>query len=212
MSNLYTPTPDGENSKQLEELLKTGMLPKDPIPVKIIGTKLLVFNKVHGSLLYGYNRFFGTPVGIRKPKSHIFDRPLELTPFEAFYLLKKKIVTVWEENSESREQEYNESSFRDYANSSVKDFDNKYAIYEDLREKKYIPRSGQKFGAHFIAYEKGPGLGHSSFCIKVKSGSAAIISSLDVVTAGRLATSVKKNFVLANPVTKTYYKFNWFKP
>ena len=38
------------------------------------------------------------------------------------------------------------------------------------------------------------------------------ITAIDMVRAGRLATSVRKKFVIANPLTKSYYFFEWFKP
>ncbi|KKK66887.1 hypothetical protein LCGC14_2959590, partial [marine sediment metagenome] len=40
----------------------------------------------------------------------------------------------------------------------------------------------------------------------------AEITAVDMVRAGRLATSVRKKFVIANPLTKSYYFFEWFKP
>src|SRR6056297_3269801 len=95
MSFLNTPPANEEDKSELENLLETGDLPEDPIPARLMGNKVLVFNKVHGSLLYGFKRFYGTPVGIRKPKSHIFDNPLELTVYEAYYLLHKGIITLY---------------------------------------------------------------------------------------------------------------------
>jgi tRNA-intron endonuclease len=197
-----------ELSEDDAKLLETGEYPSFKIPVKTIGNKCLVFYPVYGSLLYGYGRYFGSPVGIHKPKSHIFNRPLELTLFEVMYLLKHEIVEVF---SEENSTIYTPETFYLFACAKYPEFAEKYVIYEDLREKKYIPRPGQKFGADFIVYKEGPGVDHSSFCIQVLSRLNKI-SSIDVVRAGRLATSVKKRFVLANPITKSYFQFRWFKP
>ena len=192
----------------LASLLETGTFPPEPIAAKLIGSKVVVFRPVFGSLLYGYNRYFGSPLGIRKPKTHIFDRPLELTLFEALYLLKRKRITIISTDNPSP---FSPDQFAKWADQKYPDFADKYIIYEDLREKKYIPRPGQKFGADFIVYRQGPGVDHSSFCIEVLSRHHPI-SSMDVVRAGRLANSVKKRYVLANPITKTYFQFKWFKP
>ena len=186
----------------------TGEFPVEKIPVKIIGNKLLVFRPVFGSLLYGYGRYFGTPVGIHKPKSHIFNRPLELSLFESLYLLKHERIAICLNNDP---QVYTIENFTQFAHHKYPEFLEKYVIYEDLRDKHYIPRPGQKFGADFIVYKEGPGVDHSSFCIQVLSRTSKI-SSIDVVRAGRLATSVKKRFILANPITKSYFQFRWFKP
>jgi tRNA-intron endonuclease len=196
-----------EPSDPLTSLLTTGEFPPAPIEAQIIGNKIVVFRPVCGSLLYGYNRYFGSPLGIRKPKSHIFDRPLELTLFEALYLMKHTKISV------SHEKEKNPLKIEEFiawASQKYPEFADKYEIYEDLREKKYIPRPGQKFGADFIVYKQGPGLDHSAFCIEVLPRNHRI-SAMDVVRAGRLATSVKKKYVLANALTKTYFQFKWFK-
>jgi tRNA-intron endonuclease len=173
-----------------------------------VGKKLIVFNHIHGSFLYGFGRFFGIPVGIYKPKRETFTRPLELSYFETFYLLRKSRIRV---NESQNSKSYTPDEFLDFANENYPLFEEKYVIYEDLRNKGYIPRPGQKFGADFVIYEKGPGRDHSSFCIQVLSR-AARISSIDVVRSARLASSVKKRFILANPVSKKYFSFKWYKP
>ena len=97
---------------------------------------------------------------------------------------------------------------------AIKYYDNfidKYDIYEDLRDKGWIVRPGLKFGADFAVYEKGPGLDHSPYIIQIMAKTVKL-SAIDIVRAGRLANSVKKDFIIANALTRTYYRFNWFKP
>jgi len=187
--------------KQNEIILKEGKFPKGKI-------EAILLNNIHGSLLYGYGRYFGIPLGIRKPKNHIFDKPLELTLLEAMYLLSNQIITI---NSEKSKKKWKKDEFFEYGKKNFPQFEEKYTIYHDLREKKYIPRPGQKFGADFIVYREGPGIDHASFCISVLSNNSEI-SSIDVVRSARLATSVKKRFILANPLTKSYFSFKWYKP
>lgn len=208
MSPLSDVINDPVEQKKGEELLESGDWPEIPIKVSYINERFLVFNHVHGSLLYGYGRFFGIPVGIRKPKSHVFTRPLELSLFETVYLEKLGHVFVFISTSNEK---ISHDSLITIGKEIYPNFEEKFTIYEDLRDKNYIPRPGQKFGADFIVYEKGPGRDHSSFCIQVLSQFTKI-SSIDVVRSARLATSVKKRFVLANPTTKTYFSFKWHKP
>lgn len=195
-----------EQEKQLEE----GALPSEPIVAQLIGTKILIFNHIHGYLLYGFGRYFGIPVGIRKPKIEPFQRPLELSPLETCYLLKQKLIKLISVDN-FVEKIWSFKDFYAFSQNNYPRFVERYSIYEDLREKNYVPRPGQKFGADFIVYRQGPGIDHSSFCIQVLSPLTKI-SSIDVVRSARLATSVKKRFVLANPTTKTYFSFKWFKP
>ncbi|WP_457557644.1 tRNA-intron lyase [Candidatus Harpocratesius sp.] len=210
MSPLSYPELDENIDPLVEKTLQEGQLPDEPIEAKLIGKKILIFNHIHGYLLYGFGRYFGIPVGIRKPKIEPFQRPLELSALESYYLLKKNIIIIHSFQNNTTKT-WNPTEFYNFCTKNYPFFEERYLIYEDLREKKYIPRPGQKFGADFIVYRKGPGIDHSSFCIQVLSPYAKI-SSIDVVRSARLATSVKKRFVLANPTTKTYYSFKWFKP
>jgi tRNA-intron endonuclease len=189
-------------------LIQSGNFPEDPMESLILGNKVVVFRPLWGALLYGYNRYFGSPMGIQKPKSHLFNRPLQLSLFEALYLMKKTRIIIKDPKSN---QILSQEEFNKWADTKFPGFSDKYIIYEDLRDKKYIPRPGQKFGSDFIVYKQGPGIDHSSFCIEVLPRNHKI-TSMDVVRAGRLATSVKKRYIMANPITKTYFSFKWFKP
>ena len=72
-------------------------------------------------------------------------------------------------------------------------------------------RPGLKFGADFAVYKKGPGLDHSPYLIQVLPKHANL-TAIDIVRAGRLANSVKKKFIIANALNRTYYGFKWFRP
>jgi len=204
-SNISAPT------DEYAYLLEKGEFPSFKIPAKLIGNKLVVFIHSFSSLLYGYGRYFGQPLGIRKPRNQYFSRPLELSLFEGVYLVKHNRIEVFSENTGNPPKSWTHEALFKFGCEKYPEFADKYSIYEDLRDKQYIPRPGQKFGADFVVYKEGPGQDHSSFCIQVLSRSNKI-SSIDVVRAGRLATSVKKRFVLANPLTKSYFQFRWFKP
>ena len=184
----------------------------EKIPTKFINNRIIVFNSLYASYLYvkGINgqRFFGSPLGISKPRLEYFSKPSELSLIEALYLLEKNYITLFDvkENKSLDSEEFHEIAIGIHSK-----FEEKYIIYKDLREKGYVPRPGLKFGADFVTYRKGPGLEHSLFMVHVLPHDSEI-TAIDMVRAGRLATSVRKKFVIANPLTKSYYFFEWFKP
>ncbi len=178
------------------------------IPTKFINNRVIVFNPLYASYLYVKKGFFGSPLGINKPRLEYFSKPSELSLIEAYYLLEKDEIIIFDvkENKDLSPKE-----FYKLAKNIHHKFEEKYTIYKDLREKGYIPRPGLKFGADFVTYRLGPGLEHSLFMVHVLPHDAEI-TAVDMVRAGRLATSVRKKFVIANPLTKSYYFFEWFKP
>jgi len=180
----------------------------DKIPTKFVNSRVIVFNPLHASYLYVKKGFFGSPLGIYKPRLEYFSKPSELSLIEAYYLLERDEITIFD----VKENTFMESSkFYEIAKSIHHKFEEKYIIYKDLRERGYIPRPGLKFGADFVVYKKGPGLEHSLFMVHVLPHDSEI-TAIDMVRAGRLATSVRKKFVIANPLTCSYYFFEWFKP
>lgn len=180
----------------------------EKIPTKFINSRVIVFNPLFASFLYVKQRFFGSPLGISKPRLEYFSKPSELSLIEAYYLLLKEKITI---EDPEKNQFLSSEEFFEIAKKLHHKFEEKFIIYEDLREKGYIPRPGLKFGADFVVYRKGPGLEHSPFIVHVLPHDAKI-SAIDMVRAGRLATSVRKKFVIANPLTISYYFFEWFKP
>ena len=180
----------------------------EKIPVKFINNRVIVFNPLFASYLYVKKKFFGSPLGISKPRLEYFSKPSELSLIEAYYLLKNDEITIFDVKEQKK---LNPKEFFDIAKKIHNKFEDKYIIYKDLRDKKYVPRPGLKFGADFVVYKKGPGLEHSLFMVHVLPHNSEI-TAIDMVRAGRLATSVRKKFVIANPLTKSYYFFEWFKP
>lgn len=156
--------------------------------------------------------FYGKPLGIPKPKAPDFDKPLILDLIEAIYLVKKGVLYV---KDPKNERGLSLKMLIDYAKRSYENFDEKYMVYEDLREKGYIVISGLKFGTDFAVYKKGPGLEHAPYIVDVLSGEYEINTD-ELIRAGRLATSVKKRFIIAIPNKNTgkieYLVFKWWKP
>lgn len=78
------------------------------------------------------------------------DDYLELSPVEAMHLVDREIIEVFQDDQElDREELWDIFVERD------EEFDFKYKVYDDLRERGYIVKSGFKFGAHFRVYPRG---------------------------------------------------------
>ncbi len=177
---------------------------------ELLESNLIVWNAEEGSKLYS-NGFYGKPIGIAKPKSTEFDVPLILDLIEGLYLLENDMIEVYRGPDKAR---VSARGLRSYAKKTYKDFDLNYAVYRDLREGSYVVLPGIKFGCTYALYEKGPGVDHAPYLVSV-SDSEENITSTDIVRAGRLATTVRKRFIIAVPNLKTkkvrYLMFDWFK-
>ncbi|MGQ9719773.1 MAG: tRNA-intron lyase [Candidatus Jordarchaeum sp.] len=176
----------------------------------IQGNRVIVWNPEEGSQLYAES-FYGQPLGIRKPKSPQFTRPLELSLIETLYLLEKEKIELTDatDGHTITKQELEQKAEQTYI-----DFKTKYTVYKDLREKGYIVRPGLKFGADFSVYNQGPGIDHAPLIVSVVPKGTQL-SPIETVRAGRLATSVRKKFVIATvaPTGEAkYYMFAWHKP
>ncbi|MHA1294114.1 MAG: tRNA-intron lyase [Promethearchaeota archaeon] len=197
---------DKEQQISLDDISEDDLPEK--IPTKFLNSRVIVFNPLYASYLYVKKGFFGSPLGISKPRLEYFSKPSELSLIEANYLLENGKITIFDVEQKKNLQL---KEFYEIAKKLHNKFEEKYIIYKDLREKGYIPRPGLKFGADFVVYKKGPGLEHSPFIVHVLPHDSKI-TAIDMVRAGRLATSVRKKFVIANPLTNSYYFFEWFKP
>jgi len=195
-----------ENKISLDDITDDDIPEK--IPTKFINSRVIVFNPLHATYLYVKQNFYGSPLGINKPRLEYFSKPSELSLIEACYLLTEDKITIFDPR---KNKNLTRKEFFEIGKQIHDKFEEKFIIYKDLRDKGYIPRPGLKFGADFVVYKKGPGLEHSPFIVHVLKRNAKI-SAIDMVRAGRLATSVRKKFVIANPLTTSYYFFEWFKP
>jgi tRNA-intron endonuclease len=180
------------------------------IDVEFIENFLVVWDTADGSKLYKMG-FYGKPLGIAKPKIPEFNVPLILDLMEGLYLVEKKLVTVYEG---SKKQRVSLKKLRQKAKQLYEEFDEKYAVYHDLRDSGLIVTPGIKFGCDFAVYRQGPGVEHAPYMVSVKSAKAEITAT-EIVKAGRLATTVRKRFIIAVPDIEKenirYLIFKWFK-
>ncbi len=183
----------------------------DATPVaELVGDRGIVWNPEHGTRLYA-NGYFGQPVGIRKPKSPEFDKPLELSLLECTYLVSKNRLKVHDPLSDRM------LTLEDLIKLGLErsdEFRDRFMVYSDLRARGFVIRPGLKFGTDFAVYEHGPGIDHAPFLVHVIPQRKGVYP-LDIVRAGRLATTVRKKFIIATVKENgeiVYYSFVWHRP
>jgi tRNA-intron endonuclease len=162
---------------------------------EIVENRLIVWDIEDSRRLFT-NGYYGKPIGIPKPKPEEINVPLILDLIEGLYLLENKKISIYKDKKKISTEEMTEICKKEYH-----DFDKKYLVYKNFRNKGYIINPGIKFGCDFAVYEKGPGIDHAPFLIQVYNRSDPITSTA-IVLAGRLATTVRKQFILAIPKGK----------
>jgi tRNA-intron endonuclease len=180
------------------------------IKTELVSDRVMIWDHQDGSRLYS-SGYYGKPIGIRKPKGDNFERPLELSLIEACYLVDKGWIEVYIKN-EKKPVKYDVLVER--GKKSIPLFEEKILVYKDIRKRNLIPRPGLKFGADFAVYQRGPGIDHSPYVITTLPRGSEL-TAMELVRAGRLATSVRKKFVIATILSNNeikYYGFEWSKP
>lgn len=174
---------------------------------ELIDNRIVVWNIKDSQKLFT-NGYYGKPIGMPKPKLNEINVPLILDLMEGCYLLQKSIISIYKAKKKITETEMLEICRNEYHN-----FDKKFLVYKNFRDKGYIINPGIKFGCDFAVYQKGPGIDHAPYLVQVYNTTDSI-SSTGVVLAGRLATTVRKQFILAIPHGKddvNYLALDWWK-
>ncbi len=174
---------------------------------KLVGRRIIVLDPREGGEIYRagfYGKFYAMP----KPRTPDIDRELELSYFDALYLLDKGVLRVV--NAEGRElsrEELVEIFSKYYEN-----FEEAYRVYKDLRDRDLVVKSGMKYGATFVVYEYGPGIDHAPFLVHALPFEGKL-DPLEIIRAGRLSHSVRKKFIIAYVNRETeeihYFIFKW---
>jgi tRNA-intron endonuclease len=181
---------------------------KKKIEAELIENFLIVWNPKDGTELYKMG-YYGKPIGIPKPKTPEFNTPLILDLMEGVYLTQNKKITITQNQTKTK---VGTKQLLKKARKLYEDFDQKYTVYQDLRNHGLTVTPGIKFGCDFAVYKHGPGVEHAPFMVSVKKAEDQITAT-EIVKTGRLATTVRKRFIIATPNKhKTeYYIFKWFK-
>ncbi len=109
---------------------------------------------------------------------------LVLSPFEIVQMARSGAITLVRDGEQVGPEEYART-----AAEGDPEFPVKAKVFEDLRSRGYIPRTGYKFGHHFRVYSGQKT--HSELLVHALPGDAAIPMSV-VSRSVRLAHSVKK--------------------
>ncbi|MEE8178663.1 MAG: tRNA-intron lyase [Nitrosopumilaceae archaeon] len=174
---------------------------------ELIENRIVVWDLKDSQKLFTQG-YYGKPIGISKPKVDEINAPLILDLIEGFYLLQKSKIRIFKKKNKVTETEMLQICRKEYLN-----FDKKFQVYKNFRDKGYIVNPGIKFGCDFAVYQKGPGIDHAPYLVQVYNTSDTITST-GVVLAGRLATTVRKQFILAIPHGKddvNYLALDWWK-
>lgn len=184
-------------------------MPKD-VKVELVENFLVVWNTGAGSELYRMG-YYGKPLGVAKPKTPEFDVPLILDLMEGLYLAEKGTIIVHEGDGKTK---VSLKRLRQKAKQLYEEFDDKYAVYRDLRDNGLIVTPGIKFGCDFAVYKHGPGVEHAPYMVSVRKAKSEMTAT-EIVRAGRLATTVRKRFIIAVPDVERgnieYLIFKWFR-
>ena len=173
---------------------------------ELIDNRIVVWNIRDSQKLFR-SGYYGKPIGIAKPKFDEINVPLILDLIEGHYLLQKSKIKIIKTKKKVTEKKMLDICRQEYHN-----FDKKFQVYKNFRDKGYIVNPGIKFGCDFAVYQKGPGIDHAPYLVQVYNRNDSI-SSTGVVLAGRLATTVRKQFILAVPHGKDvdYLALDWWK-
>jgi len=177
------------------------------LKTELLENRLIVWNTDDSKKLFNEG-YYGKPIGIPKPKLNEINVPLVLDLIEGYYLMTKSKIQIYKNKKKITFAKMFEICLEQHHN-----FEKKFLVYKDFRDKGYVVSPGIKFGCDFAVYEKGPGIDHAPFLVQVYNKNENMTST-DIVLAGRLATSVKKQFILAIPTGKEkveYLALDWWK-
>lgn len=154
--------------------------------------------------------YYGKPLGIPKPKDFEFKAPLILDLMEAYYLILRKAIDIDDPGG----RELTSKQLQEVCAASYSDFDAKFLVYKKLRAAGYIVAPGIKFGSDFAVYEHGPGIDHAPYIVQVMSPGSTMTAT-SMVRSGRLATTVRKQFIIAIPdhrkKTVEFLRYDWWR-
>ena len=179
-------------------------MPKKPIAELLDDNRLIIWDIADSRRVYN-DGFYGKPLGDPRPKED-FDDPLLLDPVEALYLVQQKKIKVHKQN-----KSIGMKNLRELGEKTFSRFNEKYRVYSDLRKRGFVVTPGIKYGCDFAVYESGPGIDHAPYVVQIMD-SKEELSASEIVKTGRLATTVRKSFILAiiNEDIR-YLEFNWWK-
>lgn len=151
-------------------------------PGTLMVDRVLVWDKAEARRLHE-TEFFGKPVGGR----------LHLSLVEALHLCRHRGFAVSEPGAP---RVLSEQALTKLARRIEPGIEQRRLVYDDLKARNLIVKTGYKFGTHFRAYERDPGNTHAPFLVQcVQAGDMYEWPQLS--RAVRLAHGVRKKLLLA---------------
>ncbi len=145
--------------------------------------------------------FYGKPFG----------KGLQISMVESLYLLKKGVLRL---QTSSNSKKINFKLFKNLVKLIQPDIDLRFNVYNDLKKRGMIVKTGFKFGTHFRVYSKKPHITHAEYLIHLVDKNFKSIWS-DFSRGIRLAHSVNKEFIFAvhyNHKNIEYVKLGRLRP
>lgn len=138
-----------------------------------------------------------------------FGNALRISFVEAMYLSEMSILDIIDADG----AKINGKILAKKAKETAPDFENIYDIYRDLKEKKFIVKTGFKFGTDFRIYARNPNEIHAEYLVQVTEKNDKIVWS-EMSRVIRLAHSVNKEIVFScvNGKKIDYIKFGRLRP
>ena len=186
----------------LSEIDLQGTIPANDYPPTVgffLQDRVIVFDEHQAELLH-QNEFFGKPFG----------NGLQLSMIEAIYLMKKKVIDIIDVTTGRK---LSLKKFKEIIQKSQLDINLRVAVFDDLKKRGLIVKTGFKFGAHFRAYTKKPDKTHAEYLIHVVDNKFKKMWA-EISRAVRLAHSVNKEIMFARVEDKNidYIKFGRLRP
>ena len=165
----------------------------------IVGNRTVIFDKKVSKNLFE-KEFFGKKFG----------EGLQLSMVETLYLMDKKMLDV-KKNSDKGKISY--KKLKEHIKNGQPDVDLRLVVFNDLKKKGLIVKTGFKFGTHFRVYTKKPDQIHAEYLVHVVDKGFKSVWS-EVSRAVRLAHSVNKEILFARVVGKKveYVCFGRLRP
>jgi tRNA-intron endonuclease len=184
-------------------------MPRQRTRGRLFENRIVVWD-IEASRALFKNGYYGKPLGIPKPKDFEFNEPLVLDLMEGYYLLTKKAMDIEDQSGRVMSAKEVEKACM----ASYPEFGEKFVVYRRLREAGYVVSPGIKFGSDFAVYEHGPGIDHAPYIVQVMPPNQSI-TAMSMVRSGRLATTVRKQFIIAMPEREKkrveFLRFDWWR-
>jgi tRNA-intron endonuclease len=168
---------------------------------EIRDSKVLTEDSDEAKELYNQSRF-----------GNLTDSRVELSLFEALYLVEKKKITVIDGKNKPIKQDKLEKRFKKLQ----KNFLINYAVFKDMRNRGYVIKTALKFGANFRVYDRGvkPGEDHARWILYPVHESGTLTWH-EFAAKNRVAHSTKKRLLLGvvdDEGDVSYWEVRWLRP